>query len=315
MTAARRRAHVSRVFADTLTGGISLPTGRAILLGMMLSGGILGTGVGARPGVITLGSNLSRGQQQTMLAYFQAPPSTPVIWVDNGQEHRLLGGIAPSKEIGTRSISCAYVIGEGDHYGIRVSTHNITWVTPAMYANALATAGVTNAKVMTAAPFPVSGTAALTGILLAYQKAKGMTLDYSQQRTAAREMVVTGQLGQAIHNPAGAAELILVVKQDVVQHGLNTPSAIRPVVIHEANRLRLHLNDSQIRQITLLMTDISHLSLNAGTLSYQLQGVKRQLQGEEPGVWARFMAWLHALWQRLAKMVHISWIDGRRLLQ
>ena len=58
-----------------------------------------------------------------------------------------------------------------------VTTSNITWCTPEMYISALATAGITDAKVVVAAPFEVSGTAALTGVYKAYEDMTGKKLD------------------------------------------------------------------------------------------------------------------------------------------
>ena len=80
-------------------------------------------------------------------------------------------------KIGKRTISSAYVelLEKGE--GIEVDTHNITWVTREMYANALVTAGVENAKVIAAAPFKVSGTGALTGIMKAFEAVTGKELD------------------------------------------------------------------------------------------------------------------------------------------
>ena len=49
--------------------------------------------------------------------------------------------------------------------GINVKTANLTWVTSAMIATTLSTAGIENANVIAAAPFPVSGTGALTGVM------------------------------------------------------------------------------------------------------------------------------------------------------
>ena len=48
---------------------------------------------------------------------------------------------------------------------------NINWVTDAMYTNALITAGVKDAEIQITAPFKVSGTAALTGLMKAYETA------------------------------------------------------------------------------------------------------------------------------------------------
>ena len=47
--------------------------------------------------------------------------------------------------------------------GIKVSTYNINYCTAGMYKNALATAGISDANIIVAGPFALSGTAALVG--------------------------------------------------------------------------------------------------------------------------------------------------------
>ncbi|MGQ3339185.1 DUF1002 domain-containing protein, partial [Staphylococcus aureus] len=76
-------------------------------------------------------------------------------------------------QIGTKAISSASItLGEKDS-GLNITTNNINWVTDEMYTNALITAGVKDAKIYITAPFEVSGTAALTGILKAYEVQSG----------------------------------------------------------------------------------------------------------------------------------------------
>lgn len=55
-----------------------------------------------------------------------------------------------------------------------------------MYKNALATAGITDAKVLISAPFPVSGTGALTGIYKAYEDMTGVSLNDLAKNLAPR---------------------------------------------------------------------------------------------------------------------------------
>ncbi len=282
---------------------------RAIWLAMGLA--FLGNAgaMAAAGGVVTLGQNLSLGQRQQMLNYFGTSSSAvTILLVNNTEEHQLLDGIAPAREIGTRSISSAYVVPESSGYGIRVATHNITWVTPAMYANALATAGLKNAKVVAAAPFGVSGTAALAGILLAYQKAVGVHLSSQQTRTAAQEMVVTGNLGDAIHNKQQATQLVLLVKQEVVRQHLKTPQQIRPVVIQISNQLNLHLTSQQITEVTNLMVRIGALSLSYQSFSRQLSGIEREIRSGQ-SIWTQIVVWLEALWHQIMGFIHVSWID------
>jgi uncharacterized protein YpuA (DUF1002 family) len=83
--------------------------------------------------------------------------------------------------------------------GLDVTTNNITWCAPEMYVNALATAGITDAKVIVAAPFDVSGTAALTGVYKAYEDITGQKLDENAKLVPAhRSWRVTSDLANEI---------------------------------------------------------------------------------------------------------------------
>ena len=120
--------------------------------------------------VVTLGANLNASQKQAILNYFGVDEANSnIIYVNNQQERKYLGGIAPEAQIGRVTMSSSYVVPTTSG-GINVKTSNITWVTSSMIASTLATAGVENANVVAAAPFPVSGTGALTGITIAFEK-------------------------------------------------------------------------------------------------------------------------------------------------
>jgi hypothetical protein len=97
--------------------------------------------------------------------------------VTNQEERQSLEGYVAPSLIGSRAISSVYVELLPSGSGMDVSTYNITWCTPAMYMSALATAGITAAKIVVAAPYGVSGTAALTGVYKAYEDMTGKKLD------------------------------------------------------------------------------------------------------------------------------------------
>ena len=88
------------------------------------------------------------------------------LTVTNADERKYLEGQVDESLIGTRSISCIYIEAQGSGEGLDVSVENITWCTADMYMNAMVTAGITDADVKIVAPYKVSGTAALTGVLL-----------------------------------------------------------------------------------------------------------------------------------------------------
>ena len=142
--------------------------------------------------VVTLGADLSDEQKNTMLKYFKVDSSqVQIIYVTNQDERDHLSSYVPLEQIGTRTVSCAYVKPTTSG-GIKVRTANLNWVTCNMIASSLSTSGVTNCEVVAACPFEVSGTGALTGIQMAYETASGQKLDETKKELATEEMVVTG---------------------------------------------------------------------------------------------------------------------------
>ena len=116
---------------------------------------------GAR--VVTLGANLNEQQRATILNYFVVNVNEVVILVVNNQEERkYLEGVATEAQLGKKTYSCAYVEPTKAGSGINVKTANLTWLTSSMVASTLSTTGMTDADVVVASVFPVSG----TGVIL-----------------------------------------------------------------------------------------------------------------------------------------------------
>ena len=112
---------------------------------------------GAR--VVTLGANLSKEQKATMLKYFGVNENEVVVLeVNNQEERKYLEGVATEAQLGKKTYSCAYVEPTKAGSGINVKTANLTWLTSSMVASTLATTGMTDADVVVASVFPVSGT-------------------------------------------------------------------------------------------------------------------------------------------------------------
>ena len=148
--------------------------------------------------VVTLGADLSEDQKNTMMKYFKTDSSqVKIISVTNQDEHNYLGKYVPSEQIGTRTVSCAYVR-PTQSGGIKVRTANLNYVTCNMIATALSTAGVTNCEAVAACPMEVSGTGALTGVMMAYETASGKKLDSTKKDLATKEVVVTGNVGTQV---------------------------------------------------------------------------------------------------------------------
>jgi len=255
--------------------------------------------------VVSLGADLSKAQQEEMLREFGVSPDDVNIievTIQDVTEH--LSGIATRDQIGNHAISSAYVklLPEGE--GLQVDARNVTLVTEEMYANALVTAGVEDAEVMVAAPFNVTGTTALTGIMMAFEEATGQRLSGPAKDAANEEIIVTGDIGEKI-GQSEAAKLVQNIKEEIVKRDIKSPEDIRQVIIDIANELNIKLSDEQIDQILNLMKKISQLDLNIDDISRQLEKISKGLDvvkdtiNENKGVLQKIldaiMAWLRSI--------------------
>lgn len=200
-----------------------------------------------------------------------------LIKVTIDDEKALLGSIISADKIGSRSLSSARVTLTGEGTGISVTTQNINWVTSSMYSSALATAGVDNARIVVAAPVEVSGTAALAGILKAYESAASTQLSDEAKAVAGSEMVLTGDLADMIGSN-DAVELLAMVKNAIAEYHLDDYDSLRPYVEQGAKQLGVQLTEDQIDQITKLGVQIAKLDLDPEKLAGQLNGLVDNIQ-------------------------------------
>ena len=81
-----------------------------------------------------------------------------VVYVTNSEEHSYLDSYIASSEIGSRSLSSVVIVKKDSGSGLDIQTKNISFCTEGMYQNACATAGITDADIVSGArrpPFPV----------------------------------------------------------------------------------------------------------------------------------------------------------------
>lgn len=227
--------------------------------------------------VVTLAKDIDEAQKTQMLDLFKVDRNeVEIIEVNNQEERKYLEGVATEAQIGRSTISSAYVELLEEGSGIEVETYNITWVTKEMYANALVTAGVKNAKIIAAAPFPVSGTGALTGVLKAFEEATGKKLSEDQKKVANEEVVRVGELGEEVGQDK-ASELIKEVKEQIIEKGVKSPEEIKKIIIEISGDLNINLNDEQVQKISDLMEKISKLELDTESIKNQLKDMGKKL--------------------------------------
>lgn len=232
--------------------------------------------------VVTLGADLTQDQKNTMMNYFKADSSqVQVITVTNQDERALLGNYVPSEQIGTRTLSCAYVK-PTQSGGIKVRTANLNYVTCNMIATALSTAGVTNCEVVAACPYEVSGTGALTGVMKAYESASGQELDSTKKDLAAKEVVVTGDVAQQVGQD-NATNIINQAKLQIIGDNIQNADEIYNIVNNIAVQNGVTLTQDELDTIVSLLQQIAQQNYDIQEMKKTLEDIQQNLEDSKNG--------------------------------
>lgn len=235
--------------------------------------------------VVTLGANLTDEQKSSMYKYFgTSADEVDTYEVTNQDERKYMEGIATEAQIGKKTYSCSYVE-PTEKGGIQVKVANLTFVTSSMIASTLLTSGVENCNVVAASPIAVSGTGALTGIMMAYESASGKELSEDQKAAATEELVTTGELAGEIGQDE-ASNLMNQVKQTVIEDNLTDEGKIEDTVRDAAKKAGVELTDEQVAQIVSLMKNIAQYDYDVKALKKTLDN----LEGKEEGFFSKLVS-------------------------
>jgi uncharacterized protein YpuA (DUF1002 family) len=225
--------------------------------------------------IISYGADLTSQEKQTLSKQFPLPTNIKIseikaLTVTNQEEWELLKGLVPDAEIGTKAVSSVYIEKNEPGTGLTIETKNLTLVTDHMIANALATAGVKDAKVVATAPALVSGTAALTGIFKSFEELTGAALTENAKRVAAEELVKTGNLGEEIGKER-AATLLERSKERVIREKITDRTETVKIIDRAAREQNITLTDTQKQEVAELLLKIKQLNIDIDNLQKQLK--------------------------------------------
>lgn len=254
----------------------------SILLGLGLVLGCVTPAMADSRKVVTLGQDLTDEQKNTMMRYFGVDyNSVDVIYINNQNERDHLASYVPLEQIGNNTYSCAFVAPTSSG-GIQVKTANLTWVTCNMIASTLSTSGVTNCQVVAAAPFKVSGTGALTGVIMAYETASKTVLEPKKVELANQELVATGNLSNEI-GQSKATAIINETKIKVIENNVTNIEEIHNIVNNVSNEYNVSINEDQSAEIAELMQKIAEQEYDIIQLKATLDRVQANVIGDAGG--------------------------------
>lgn len=244
----------------------------SFILVLLLMGSCFALADGSKDSRTVIGADLSAAEVASVYGMFGVSQGdVKELTVTNADEREYLEGLVSDNLIGTRSISCIYieVLDKGD--GMNVSVKNISWCTPDMYMNAMVTAGIDDANVIVAAPFTVSGTAALTGIYKAYEDITGKKLDSDAKQVGTQELTTTAELGDDIGDDNSTA-IVNELKLIIDEIAKMSDEELRQEIIDIAAKYDVELTDKQIQQLIDLCRAMEKLDIS------QLKDKVKQVQ-------------------------------------
>ncbi len=271
----------------------------ALLALCLLAGAVPALAVDAGEARAVIGANLTDEQIADVYKNFGiSRGDVTELRVTNADERKYLSGYVDESVIGTNSISCVYieVLDEGE--GLDVTTSNINWCTSQMYVSALATAGITDAKIIVAAPFEVSGTAALTGVYMAYEDITGEELDETAKLVSTQELTLTAELADKIGS-YDSVEIVNELKLLLGETRNMTDEQLRAEIVSIASDLGVTLTDTQINQLISLCRSLE--KLNPDELKAKVESVQNTIAklGQAKETVSNFLTGVKNVWNSI----------------
>lgn len=220
---------------------------------------------------ITLGESNSAAQRDELLAYFDAGDDDRISDVTLADTQRAMEGIIDVSDI-TSAYSSTALTCRPAGAGVEVITRNIEIVPPALYAMALATAGIDDATLVVAAPdnAPAEGMTALTGVFQTWDLAPcgGASLDPDRQALALEELALAMRIGDGIGGDAGAqdaAVLLLAVQQAIIVDGPEGRAGVVEAVDAQERATGVTVPDAERDDLTDLMARLASRRIDWGS--------------------------------------------------
>lgn len=264
----------------------------------------------SQPGdiIVTLGEDLSIGQKNNVLTDMGVnEKDVQIVFVKNSEEHKYLGQYISKADIGSKAISSAKITLGEKNTGLIVESKNISTISNEMYLNALSTAGVKDAKVYVTAPFEVSGTGALTGIVKAYEVSSGEVIDEEQKQVANEEMVTTTKLAEQGIGQDKAVEFMSTVKEEISKENPKTEEELQTLIERVAAEMGISLTSEQLNQLVDLFNKIKDLNIDWEKVNQTFDAAKEKWNNfaeseEGKNIIDDLISFLNSLWDGIVSV-------------
>lgn len=234
--------------------------------------------------VAILGEDLDDEERSALLSQFGATEQTVLLTISNAEEHEALDALIPSGQIGTKAISSVMITYKEPGSGLRIQMNHITYVTPQSYADALTTLGITDADILVSAPFDVSGTAALTGIMKGFEKLTGQTIDEDVKAAVNEEALVSTDLSQELAENQGdpnaqetVSDIISDIKLEISEKNPQTTEEVEAIIREVLQKHGITISDELFQRLVSLFDKMKDLDIDWKQVAKSIETNANQL--------------------------------------
>lgn len=270
--------------------------------------------------VAIMGADLSDEERDTLLKEFGATEDTVMLTITNAEEHEALGDLIPAGQIGTHAISSVMITFRESGAGLNIRMSHITYVTPQSYADALVTLGITDADIIVSAPYDVSGTAALTGIMKGFEQLTGEKIDEDVKEAVNEEALLSINISEELSNELGdedaqqaASDIISDIKVAIDEEKPQTQDDIERIVREVLEKHKITISDDLFNRIVALFNKMKDLNIDWSKVADNIEKGANQLfnnimdsvnSEEARGFFQKIADWFVSLWDWIK-----SWFD------
>lgn len=231
-------------------------------------------------GYLVLGADLKDDEKAKVLDFLKVDKldDYAVSYTTNQQEHDAFDSYLSPKVVGSRALSSILMVKGKKGSGISVSSYNITYCTVEMYQNALISAGVEDVAVYIAAPMPASGTCALVSAMNAYSTMTGEEIKEEVADAAVDEIVTTGNLGEVIGDNDKAAELIALLKQQMIKEDMNEEE-VSAAIDQGCKHYNITIDEDLKQQLIDLLMKLKNTDIDIDKLAQQAGDLYKKVSG------------------------------------
>ena len=234
--------------------------------------------------VAIMGADLSEEEKQALLTEFGATDQTVVLSITNAEEHEALGDLIPAAQIGSRAISSVMITYREKGAGLNIRMSHITYVTPQSYADALVTLGITDADIVVSAPFDVSGTAALTGIMKGFEQLSGEKIDDDVKEAVNEEALVSISISEELSSDLDtedaqqkASDIISDIKVAINEQNPQTQEDVERIIREVLEKHGVTISDDLFNRLVALFNKMKDLDIDWGKVADSIEKGANQL--------------------------------------